>query len=201
MPDSAMLSAIDAAFRLLDREIWIVTAADGTRRGGLLATWVSPASLDVERPMLLAALGLNHFTTELILASNALAAHLLRPDQIDLSWNLAHGSGRQRDKLAGVNIEKRTTAAPVLTDCLAWFDCRVGARYNAGDRIFFWADVVEGSVLPGADGTRQVPPTCLRERALMSGLTADQRQLLTADRDADAMLSRPLLDQWKRSQP
>jgi len=44
---------IDAALRLVDRELWIITAADKNRRGGLLATWVSTASIDPERPILL----------------------------------------------------------------------------------------------------------------------------------------------------
>lgn len=46
----------------LDREIWVVTAAAGARRGALTATWVSPVSVDPDRPMLLAGLAPNHFT-------------------------------------------------------------------------------------------------------------------------------------------
>ena len=73
----ALLDQIDSALRLVDREIWVVTASDGERRGGLVATWVTAASIDRERPMLLAALGANHFTTELVQTSKAFAAHLL----------------------------------------------------------------------------------------------------------------------------
>ena len=43
MGSSEDLEAEYRAFeRGLDRELWVVTAADGTQRGGLVATFVSP---------------------------------------------------------------------------------------------------------------------------------------------------------------
>src|SRR5438132_216552 len=62
---TAELDEIDSALRLVDRELWIITASDGPRRGGLVATWVSVASIDRQRPVLLACLAPNRFTTEL----------------------------------------------------------------------------------------------------------------------------------------
>jgi len=190
------LDEIDAALRLVDRELWVVTAADGQRRGGLVATWVIAASIDRERPMLLAALGANHFTTELVQASKAFAAHLLRPEQIELAWNFARDSGRQRDKLAGLAVEQHVTGTPVLVDCLARFDCRVFARYDAGDRLLFWGDVV------AADGRWSLPTTCaLREQEFFAKLTETQRQQLKADRDRDAAAGQPLHDAWRLKKP
>jgi flavin reductase (DIM6/NTAB) family NADH-FMN oxidoreductase RutF len=186
-------SPIDAALRLVDRELWIITAADGSRRGGLLATWVSAASIDPQRPILLAGIGPNHFTAELVQASRAFAAHLLRPDQIELAWNFAHGSGRERDKLADPEVDIHGTNSPILTDCLAWFDCRVFADYNAGDRLFFWADVCK------ARASLEQPALCLREHQFIQSLTVDQRQQLLADRNADILKNRPLQDSWRQS--
>jgi flavin reductase (DIM6/NTAB) family NADH-FMN oxidoreductase RutF len=188
-----MLAAIDSALRLLDREVWIVTAQDGQRRGGLLASWVSPASIDAERPVLLAALAPNHFTTELVLASKAFAAHLLTPEQTDVAWNFAKDSGRSRDKLAGLAVERQLTGSPVMTDCLAWFDCRVFARYDAGDRLFLWGEVVAG-------GARQTQATCLREQQFFRQLTEEQRKVLADNRESDALQIRPLFESWRRSQ-
>ena len=206
LPTPAQLDAIDAALRLVDRELWVVTAADADRRGGLLATWVAAASIDRERPVLLASLGPNHFTTELVQASNAFAAHLLRPDQTELAWNFAHDSGRQRDKLACLTVESQQTGSPIVADCLAWFDCGVFARYDAGDRLFFWADIVAGTLrVPSSvetesasDGRRSLPATyTLREREFFAKLTDVQRQQLKADRDRDAANGRPLHDVWR----
>jgi flavin reductase (DIM6/NTAB) family NADH-FMN oxidoreductase RutF len=186
------LDQIDSVLRLLDREVWVVTAASGQRRGGLVAPWVAPASIDRERPVLLAAIAPNHFTAELILASRAFAAHLLRPDQAALAWNFADGSGRDRDKLASLTSRSTPAGAPLLDDCLAWCDCRVFARYDAGDRWFFWADVI------AAEQHGTGPP--LREQGLLSSLTDDERRRLIADRQADVAAGRALHDRWRSAQ-
>jgi flavin reductase (DIM6/NTAB) family NADH-FMN oxidoreductase RutF len=196
------LNNIDSALRLIDRDLWIVTAHDGPRRGGLVATWVSVASIDRERPVLLAGLGPNHFTTELVQASRSFAAHLLRPDQTELAWNFARDCGRTRDKLAGIKLETHETGSPILTDCLAWFDCRVVARYDAGDRLYFWADIVAAAG-PDAAALRATssPVTTLREQAFFRNLTQQQRQTLAADRDADVARNRPKHESWRLANP
>src|SRR4051812_18349024 len=63
------ISSASAALRLVDREVWIVTAAVGERRGGLVATWVAQASLDDTRPVMAIALATNHYTAELVAES------------------------------------------------------------------------------------------------------------------------------------
>ena len=99
---SMELSEINRVLRLVDRELWIITAAAGGRRGGLTATAVTVGSLDPKRPMLLVGITPSHYTAELLCASEAFGAHLLRPDQGSIAWNFADGSGRDRDKLAGL---------------------------------------------------------------------------------------------------
>jgi flavin reductase (DIM6/NTAB) family NADH-FMN oxidoreductase RutF len=199
-------SQIDAALRLVDRELWIITAAHESSRGGLLATWVTSASIDPERPMLLAGISPNHFTAELVQSSRAFAAHLLRPDQMELAWNFANGSGRDRDKLAGLEVKTNETNSPILTNCLAWFDCRVFANYNAGDRLFFWADIVGCSGAPAqrvaeqpVAATTSISRVPLREHQFIQSLTPDQRQTLLSDRKADILKNRPFHEQWRQS--
>ena len=70
------IDLIEEVFGIVDREVWIVTATDGTRRGGLVATWVSQASIDREHPVVLIGIAPNHFTAELIDASRAFGLHL-----------------------------------------------------------------------------------------------------------------------------
>ena len=96
------MSNADAIFRQVTREIWIVTAADGQRRGGLVATWVAQASLDPTTPVVMIAIAQNHYTRELIDASGTFALHMITADQISLAWQFAIGSGRDRDKLSGL---------------------------------------------------------------------------------------------------
>ncbi|MGI8981531.1 MAG: flavin reductase family protein [Pirellulaceae bacterium] len=182
-------SEIDSLLRLVDREVWIVTAAAGGRRGGLTATWVAQASIDRERPVILAGLAPNHFTAELVQEGQAFVAHLLADSQVELAWNFSRDSGRQRDKLAGLATVESPAGCPILPDCLAWFDCRVFARYDAGDRLFYWADVIAAEK-PGTGNP-------LREQAFIRSLTDDQRRVLAAQREADVQIQRRLADQWR----
>jgi flavin reductase (DIM6/NTAB) family NADH-FMN oxidoreductase RutF len=181
---------IDSVLRLIDREVWVITSAAAGRRGGLTATWVSPASIDREHPVLLVGIAPNHFTAELIEHSHVFVAHLLTADQSELAWNFTRDSGRQRDKLAGLEFAPAGSGAPLLRECLAWLDCRVFARYDAGDRLFYWADVLAGAQVSAG--------TPLREHALVAGLTADQRETLLAARQADITAIRPLGKNWRK---
>ena len=179
--------------RLVDRPIWLVTAAGGGRRGGLMATWVMPASLDPSKLVLLVTFGPNHFTTDLVQESGAFAVHLLRGDQASLAWNFARDSGRQRDKLAGLEFRTGITGAPILADCLAWAECRVGARYRTGDRVLTWGDVAESGNLANS------ATAALSEKQFISSLTDEQRQILATQQRADAALLQPLHESWRRS--
>jgi flavin reductase (DIM6/NTAB) family NADH-FMN oxidoreductase RutF len=188
---AGIAASIEAVTRLIDREVWVVTAANGPRRGGLTATWISLASIDPERPILLAGIAPNHATAELIDASRHFAAHLLRPDQAELAWNFARGSSRDRDKLAGLATREGPGGAPILVDSLAWLACRVIHRYDAGDRLFYWAEVVAGERVAAA--------APLREQAFVQSLTDGQRQELAASRDADIAVQRPLGEEWRQT--
>jgi flavin reductase (DIM6/NTAB) family NADH-FMN oxidoreductase RutF len=183
------MSTTDSILRSLRREVWVVTSAAKDQRGGLLATWVNAASIDPQRPVMLAGIAPNHFTAELILKSRTFVAHLLRRDQIELAWNFARDSGRQRDKLAGLDTTTAVTGAPILQDCLAWLDCRVFEEHSTGDRIFFWADVVASA--------QQAAEQPLVDAEFISGLAPEQRQRLVADRDADVQILRPIHELWR----
>ena len=189
---NANLDRIDSLLRLIDREVWVITAAAGSRRGGLTATWVSQASIDRERPVILAGLAPNHYTTELVKAGGGFVAHLLTLQHAPIAWNFASGSGRERDKFSGLATHASASGGPVLADCLAWFDCRVFATYDGGDRMLFWADVVAAEQ-PGSG-----LPLC--EKELIESLSRDQREQLAADRDADIELQRPRHEFWRQRQ-
>jgi len=170
-----------STLQLVDRELWIITAAiDNGRRGGLLATAVTVDLFDPQRPKLLVGITPSHYTAELISASDMFAAHLLRPDQAAVAWNFADGSGRDRDKLATLATNISPQGVPILVDCLAWLECRCANSFTAADRMFFWADVIAAqTVSPG-------PP--LRENAFIASLTDSQRRQLTEAKAADLAL-------------
>jgi flavin reductase (DIM6/NTAB) family NADH-FMN oxidoreductase RutF len=176
-------------FQLIDREVWVVTAADGERRGGLAATWVQPSSLDPGEPIVTISISANHFTRELIDASGVFGLHLLAEDQTDLAFNFCLGSGRDRDKLASVAWQTGEIGCPMLADCIAASECRVIDRYEAAGRVFYFADVVTARVI------RSAQP--LREQSLVRAASAEQRTTLRADREADIKIMRQAIGKWR----
>ena len=95
------LDAAGALFQRLDREIWVVTARAGDRRGGLIATFVNQASIVPESPRMIVGLAQQHYTWSLIEASGGFALHLLSVAQLDWVWRFGLQSGRDCDKLDG----------------------------------------------------------------------------------------------------
>jgi flavin reductase (DIM6/NTAB) family NADH-FMN oxidoreductase RutF len=179
---------INDVLRLVDREIWLVTSAAGDCLGGLVATWVSAASIDPEQPVVLIGLAPNHFTADLVAASGQFVLHLLHERQMDLVWRFGLASGRDTNKLDGLAFRLEPGGAPILEDCLAWLDCRVIARYDAGDRLFFWADVENGEVREHG--------TPLREKRVIELATAEQKAAMSAARTADIKALAPLRQEW-----
>jgi flavin reductase (DIM6/NTAB) family NADH-FMN oxidoreductase RutF len=139
-------TATSTLYAWLDRELWLVTAQAGSRRGGLIATFVSQASIVSELPRMLLGVAKQHYTWELIEASGAFALHLLGEDQLDLVWSFGLESGRDRDKLAGLECHAGKTGSPLLANAVGWLDCRVETKLDAGDRTMYLAEVVEGQV-------------------------------------------------------
>ena len=138
------VAQIGKVYAQLDPPLWLVTAADGDRRGGLIATTVTQASIVSAMPRQLITIDKRHNTHALIEGSGAFAMHLIDETQLDLVWRFGLQSGRDVDKFAGLAFRTGATGSPLLPEALAWFDCRVEARMDSGDRTVYLAAVVDG---------------------------------------------------------
>src|SRR5437763_15073353 len=114
--------------RLIDREICLVTAEHEERRGGLIATFVSQASIVPEAPRMLVGIAKQHHTWGLIEASLAFTLHLLDESHLDWVWRFGLQSGH--DKFIDM---------PEL-NAVAWLKCRVETALDTGDRTIYLAE-------------------------------------------------------------
>ena len=71
--------------------------------------------------------------------SGAFCANILTEDQEQISRVFATSGA---DKFRGVGWRPGETGSPILQDVLAWVDCRIEARHDAGDH-----DVIVGRVV------------------------------------------------------
>jgi flavin reductase (DIM6/NTAB) family NADH-FMN oxidoreductase RutF len=183
---------MESVFQLIDREVWIVTAASPTARGGLLASWVMQTSLDPVKPMVAAGIASNHFTAELIDAACSFGLHLIGADQAALALRFALESGRDFDKLAGLKLLSSASGAPILADCIAWLDCRVLTCFDTGDRRYYWADITDADI-------RRPSVAPMRESQLFAAASEEQRGALRASRDRDIGVQTPLAERWRHT--
>jgi flavin reductase (DIM6/NTAB) family NADH-FMN oxidoreductase RutF len=139
-------TAASTLFACLNRELWLVTARAGGRRGGLIATFVSEASIVSDLPRVLVGLAKQHHTWGLVEESGALALHLLGEENLELVWRFGLQSGRDVDKFAGLNVRTAVTGSPLLDAAIGWLECRVETSLDVGDRTIYLAEVVQGSV-------------------------------------------------------
>ena len=186
------MKASDAAtvFALTDRELWLVTASAEGRRGGLIATYVSRASLTAQVPRVLVGLAVYHHTRQLIETSSALAMHLFGEEQLDWVWRFGLHSGRDADKLAGLNAQEGQTGSPLLTEALAWLDCRVEARVETGDRTVYLAEIVEARV--------QRPGVPLTVKRVLQLAGADRMAELNEQEQRDGAADVALIGAWRQ---
>jgi flavin reductase (DIM6/NTAB) family NADH-FMN oxidoreductase RutF len=140
------MSPTSTLFAALAREVWLVTAAAAGRRGGLIATFVSEASIAAEMPRVLIGLAKQHHTCGLVEASRAFAVHLLGEEHLDLVWRFGLQSGQTVDKFDGLEVTSAATGSPLLSNALGWLECRVETSMDTGDRTIYLGAVVQGHV-------------------------------------------------------
>jgi len=182
---------VSAVFAQTDRELWLLTARDGEKVGGLIASCVAHASIVPELPRVLVGIARHHRTWELMTAAGAFALHLLAEAQRDWVWRFGLQSGRDLDKFAGLSWTVSPNGTPLLSEAAGWLDCRIETAWDAGDRTFFLAEIIaEGCPKPGP---------LLTMKGLLQLASADQLQRLKACRLQDATTEAALIAQWRQS--
>jgi len=132
-------------FRRLTNGLYVVGVAHGELRNAFTAAWVTQVSFDP----LLVALSINptHASYPILISAGAFAVSILRQGQLPLARHYGTQTGRAVDKLEGQRWHASSSGAPVLSDALAYVDCRVTGRHPAGDHELVVAQVVSGRVL------------------------------------------------------
>lgn len=134
-------SLIDRALDRLGYGVYVIGVRTPGKVNGMTAAWVVQVS--VRPPLVLVSINKSHYTSDLIAEAGAFSVNVLRSDQDALARQCGFRSGRDTDKLAGVEVVSKVTGAPVLADCAAFLDCRVTQRVEAGDHVLYVGEVVD----------------------------------------------------------
>ncbi|HEX4585551.1 MAG TPA: flavin reductase family protein [Burkholderiaceae bacterium] len=139
------MEAVASLFDRLTLGVYVVGAAHLERRDAFTAAWITQASYDP--PMLAVSINPRNASYPLVVASGAFVVNVLKQGQLELARHFGTRSGREQDKLAGIDWRPGHKGAPVLEKALACFECELIQCVPAGDHQLAVARVVGGRIL------------------------------------------------------
>jgi flavin reductase (DIM6/NTAB) family NADH-FMN oxidoreductase RutF/DNA-binding MarR family transcriptional regulator len=118
--------------------ITVITALapDGTKIG---LTVNSFSSLSLNPPMVLWSLDKRSNSVDALKAAPYFAVNVLASDQMDLSNNFASPSD---EKFVGVDLIDSEYDLPLLSETVAYLECKNSGTYEGGDHLIFIGEVV-----------------------------------------------------------
>jgi flavin reductase (DIM6/NTAB) family NADH-FMN oxidoreductase RutF len=124
--------------------VTVVTTGGKAGRHGLTANAI--ASLSLDPPLVLVAVDKRAHSLEYLRVNRCFAVNILRLEQEEVSRRFATPGPKD---FSGLAIKTDHTDAPILTDCLAYLDCRVVDILPGGDHEIFVGEIVAGEVNGG----------------------------------------------------
>ncbi|HLG51211.1 MAG TPA: flavin reductase family protein [Chloroflexota bacterium] len=121
--------------------VTVVTGRSGTESRGITVNSFTSVSLDP--PLVLICIDRRARTYEFLPRAGAFAVNILGEHQRWLCERFARRSAPDvQDELAAVPHHFGMTGAPLLDGCIAYLECRIVGRHDAGDHAIFIAEVV-----------------------------------------------------------
>ncbi|MGH8579171.1 MAG: flavin reductase family protein [Gammaproteobacteria bacterium] len=147
-------------FQQITHGVYVVGVTHHGEDNAFTAAWLMQLSFD---PLLLAlSINPHHHSYALLMGGGVFSVNVLGEGQINLAKHFGQPAGAS--KLAGMSWCRKATGAPVLSNALAYFDCRLRDRVSTGDHDLVIGQVVDGEILnPGAN------PLVYREVAYLDG--------------------------------
>jgi flavin reductase (DIM6/NTAB) family NADH-FMN oxidoreductase RutF len=117
--------------------------AEGTY-GGMTANAV--ASLSLEPPLVLVAVDRRAQTHQYLTQTRCFVMNMLTAEQEHLSRRFAMPGPKD---FSDIPVTTAVTGAPVMTEALAWVDCRVTDVLPGGDHDIFVGEILAGDARDG----------------------------------------------------
>jgi flavin reductase (DIM6/NTAB) family NADH-FMN oxidoreductase RutF len=145
MSEADRLKPLAAALGRIPSGLFIVTARHGEAETGMLASWVQQCSFNP--PQVSLAIRRDRGLASWLTPDAPFTINVLEASQTDMIAHFGRGFGPGEPAFEGLEVDHPDGVTPVLTEALAYLQCRVVARYPAGDHDLFVGRVVTGRVL------------------------------------------------------
>lgn len=134
---------LNAVMRCLTWPVTLVGAQQNGKHNIMTTAWVTQVSVN---PLLvLVSIGPGRYTHDMIAETGEFVISILNKEQKEISSFCGSRSGRDTDKIAQlklVTIPSSAVKVPRIAGCVANLECRLVAKYTAGDHTLFIGEVV-----------------------------------------------------------
>lgn len=128
--------------------VYLISTRHEGRDNAMVATWIVSATLVNHKGRVLLALSPSSFTSELVQASRRFAVQLLSEGQHDLVARLGLSSGRDGEKLDGLELARTSRGLPLVYGTCGWADCDATIATENDERLVCLGRIVEEEVYP-----------------------------------------------------
>lgn len=137
-----MIENAEQLVKQISHGVYVIGVSDGERDNAFTAAWVMQVSFD---PLLLCiSINPSHYSWQILQQGGICSVNVLGKQQ----YAIAEHFGQSRpNKMAGYQWQKAITGAPILSEALAYFDCRVSHYADAGDHKLAVCEVVAADIL------------------------------------------------------
>jgi len=136
---------LTAALGRVASGLFILSARRGDLETGMLTSWVQQCSF--EPPQVSVAVKRGRWLADWLTDGAGFALNVLDDTQTDMIVHFGRGFNQGEPAFRGVPIDRSAEGNPILTEALAFLDCRVAGHCQAGDHDLFIARVVGGRLL------------------------------------------------------
>jgi flavin reductase (DIM6/NTAB) family NADH-FMN oxidoreductase RutF len=137
-----MINDPDQLFKQISQGVYIIGVSDGNRQNAFTAAWVMQVSF--KPPLLAISINPKSYSYQILLAGGICSVNVLSHKQAELAEHFGQSAA---DKMAGYHWQSDETGAPILSESLAYFDCKVSHFTDAGDHIIAICKVVTAAQL------------------------------------------------------
>lgn len=139
--DEAERARIRGLFGRFATGVTVIAARHGPLLAGMTANAI--ASISVDPPVLMASVAHKAETHRAIVGSHAFAVSVLAADQRALAECFAQPTTAAKlTRFCDAAWHEAETGSPILEGALAYYDCRLTVRHDAGDHTIFLGEVV-----------------------------------------------------------
>lgn len=126
--------------------VTVITTCQGDIKHGMTANAFTSVSLDP--PLILVSVDKKADMHGFLMASDIFCVNILPEHRREWSDWWAGKAPKEAEQFADIPHTTKVTGSPVLDDCLGYLDCKIWARYEAGDHTLVLGEVQEAAVHP-----------------------------------------------------